>query len=151
MKKKTVLRLMILALIIIWMLIVFRFSNQNGEASSSLSREIASHIVPEEKVDIVEPYIRKIAHLSEYAAGGMLFLALFFTYPITDHRRMLASVLMGIEYASFDEIHQLFIAGRAGKITDVLIDTIGVCLGVCILMLIYKVIIKIFHKRKEAF
>lgn len=69
MQKKTVLRIIILALIIIWMSIVFQFSNQKGEASSSLSQRIAQIFVSDEaKIEIIEPYIRKIAHLSEYAA-----------------------------------------------------------------------------------
>lgn len=69
MQKKTVLRIMILALIIVWMSIVFQFSNQKGEASTSLSQKIARIFVSdEEKIQIIEPYIRKIAHLSEYAA-----------------------------------------------------------------------------------
>ncbi len=68
MKKKTILRVIILLLIILWMLAVFGFSNQNGEQSSNLSREIASKIVKtEEQIDLIEPYIRKLAHLSEYA------------------------------------------------------------------------------------
>ena len=51
---------------------------------------------------------------------------------------MLLSIIIGIEYAFFDELHQLFVAGRAGKFTDVLIDSIGVAIGVCIMMLFYK-------------
>ena len=68
MQKKTVLRIIILALILVWMCMVFNFSNQNGNDSSNLSRTIATKIVSEEnQVNQVEPYIRKIAHLSEYA------------------------------------------------------------------------------------
>ncbi len=67
MPKKKVLRMSILALIIIWMLAIFNFSNQNGDESSNLSKEVASMFVSGEKIRIIEPYIRKIAHLSEYA------------------------------------------------------------------------------------
>ena len=67
MQRKTVLRIMILALIIVWIIMTFGLSNQKGEESSNLSREIAKVIVEEEKVNIIEPYIRKLAHLSEYA------------------------------------------------------------------------------------
>ncbi len=37
---------------------------------------------------------------------------------------MLLSLLIGIEYAALDEIHQLFVAGRSGQITNVMIDSI---------------------------
>lgn len=67
MPQKTVLRIIILALIVIWMIFIFKLSDQNGSTSSNLSREVASKIVSEEKIDTIEPYIRKIAHLSEYA------------------------------------------------------------------------------------
>lgn len=79
---------------------------------------------------------------------GGLFLALFLTYEIADSKRMLFSLLIGIEYAAIDEIHQLFIAGRAGKFSDVLIDTIGVALGISVCMLFYKIGMKQFQKRK---
>lgn len=114
MQRKIVLRFLILALIIVWMITVFRFSNQNGKASSNLSRKVVEHFVSEEKkVDQIEPYVRKIAHLSEYAAGGMLFLSLFLTYPLSDIKRIVGSLVIGIEYAALDEIHQLFIDGRS--------------------------------------
>ena len=79
MQKKTVLRIIILALIIVWMSVVFQFSNQQGEASSSLSQRIAKIFVSdEEKIQIIEPYIRKIAHLSEYAARRrFVFIVVF--------------------------------------------------------------------------
>ncbi len=151
MKKKTILRTIILLFIILWMLTVFGFSNQNGEQSSNLSREIASKIVKtEEQIDIVEPYIRKLAHLSEYALGGMLFLAMALTFQISDKKRLLYSFLIGIEYAIIDEVHQLFIDGRAGKVTDVLIDSVGVALGICALMLVYILMKKIRARRKEG-
>lgn len=151
MKKKTILRAIILLLIILWMLTVFGFSNQDGEQSSNLSREIASKIVKtEEQIDIIEPYIRKLAHLSEYALGGMLFLAMALTFQISDKKRMLYSFLIGIEYAIIDEVHQLFIDGRAGKVTDVLIDSVGVALGICALMFVYILMKKIRAKRKEG-
>ena len=33
-------------------------------------------------------------------------------------------------YASTDEIHQLFVGGRSGRFTDVLIDTAGGFIGI---------------------
>ena len=79
MQRKTVLRIMILALIIVWIIMTFGLSNQKGEESSNLSREIAKVIVEEEeKVNIIEPYIRKLAHLSEYAIRWNIVLHFIF-------------------------------------------------------------------------
>ena len=33
-------------------------------------------------------------------------------------------------YACMDEVHQIFVPGRAGRFTDVLVDSIGIALGV---------------------
>lgn len=52
---------------------------------------------------------------------------------------MLFALAIGIEYATIDEIHQLFVDGRSGQFTDVLIDTIGVAIGICVWMLFYQV------------
>ena len=69
MQKKTVLRWLIVALIIVWMLVVFGLSNQPGEESSGLSQWLTSQFFKEEEIQVIaEAYIRKIAHLSEYAA-----------------------------------------------------------------------------------
>ena len=142
MHKKKVLRIVILALIILWMLVVFGLSNQNGDDSSSLSTKIAQFFFSDEKAQIAEPYIRKLAHLSEYAAGGVLFLSLFLTYNFSEIKKLAFSILVGFEYAVIDEIHQLFVDGRAGKILDVCIDTIGVTIGVCVTMIISKIFSK---------
>lgn len=82
--------------------------------------------------------------------GGMLFLSLFLTYEFSDKKRMLLALLIGVEYAAIDEIHQLFVAGRSGQITDVMIDSIGIALGICILMFFYQMINKILKKRKDG-
>ena len=141
MRRKKVLRIIILAFIVLWMIMIFGLSNQNGEESSSLSRKVASFFTKDDKkIEIIEPYIRKIAHLSEYACGGFLFLSLFMTYDFSDEKRMLFSFFIGVEYASADEIHQLFTVGRSGQIKDVFIDSIGMALGICITMLFYKLI-----------
>lgn len=151
MQKKTIIRIIILIGIVIWMFSVFQFSDQNGEESSNLSREVASKVVEtEEQIDAVEPYVRKMAHVTEYTVGGMLFLSLFFTYDFSNRKRMLFSFLIGVEYAAIDEIHQLFIDGRSGQILDVFIDSFGVAIGICVVMLVYQMARKIITKRKEG-
>lgn len=148
MKKKRIIRVVLLVLILIWMMIVFSFSNQNGTQSSGISSKIAEFLFPNvENKENIEIVIRKIAHLSEYALGGVLFLLLLFTYDISENKKIIFSWLISVEYAVFDEMHQLFIDGRAGKLIDVIIDSIGAGIGICGLMLCYK-ILKIFLNRK---
>ena len=149
-KKILITRIVLIILIILWAILVFGMSNQQGEASSGLSRKItALFFKTEEQIGLVEPYVRKVAHFSEYAIGGILFLNLFLTYEWSDKRRIITSVLLGIWYAIFDEIHQLFVPERSGNIIDVFIDSLGICFGVCFMMLIYK-IFKKHQKKKEG-
>lgn len=148
-KKKTIIRIILIALILLWAILIFGMSNQQGSESSGLSREITTWFFKEEQIDIVEPYIRKIAHFGEYAIGGVLFMSLFLTYEWTERKQMTISIMLGIWYASLDEIHQLFIANRSGSIKDVWIDTLGISFGVCFVLLLYK-LYKKYHKKKEG-
>lgn len=134
-------RLILLVLIIIWAISIFGLSGQNGTESSGLSRKIVQIFTKnEEIVDMVEPYIRKVAHFSEYGLGGILFTLLFSTYNWKDRKIILISIILGIWYASMDEIHQLLVDGRNGSIVDVYIDTLGFSTGVCGIMAILKII-----------
>ena len=51
-------------------------------------------------------------------------------------------------YAISDEVHQLFVPGRAGQVRDVLIDSAGSLLGIIIIMSFEKLLIKINKKHK---
>lgn len=143
MEKKKIIRIVYFILIVIWALLIFYMSHQQGESSSSLSRTItAIFFKSEEMINLVEPYVRKLAHLSEYAVGGILFMGLFLTYEWSEKKQMLISIALGIWYAIFDEIHQLLVPGRSGRVIDVVIDSLGICLGVVVTMIIYKLITK---------
>ena len=145
-KKIILLRIFIIILICVWMKGVFNFSAQNASQSSNLSLWVASLITDDTNYQLVlEPYIRKVAHFSEYAIGGSLYLALFATFKIKEEKQILFASVLGFLYAITDEFHQLFIEGRSGQIKDVFIDTLGAITGA----LIMGTIIKIFKTIKE--
>ncbi len=66
--------------------------------------------------------LRKIAHAGEFAVLGALLLR-----ALRDERAAFAA---GVAYAISDEVHQLFVPGRAGSPLDVAIDSVGVAVGV---------------------
>ena len=145
--KKTIIRIILIILILLWMYIVFGFSGQNGEESSGISFKISMLLTRnnEEISKTIEPYIRKIAHFSEYAVGGILIFLLILTFEkISPKVRNISSIIITIIYAIFDEVHQLFVPGREGKIVDVYIDTLGIITGI----LFINLIIKVFNKNK---
>lgn len=145
MNKIKVLRTFYIILIIIWAVLVFYLSSQTGGDSSGVSRMVVELFTKDENIiNIVEPYIRKIAHFSEYALGGILFMLLFNTYEWSDKRKLITTISLGIWYAATDEIHQLMVPGRVGSFVDVYIDTLGFSTGVCTMMLILK-----FLKRND--
>ena len=121
---------------------IFNFSNQGGTESSGLSRKVARTIIDilpqtkklneqakNEAVEKSQTIIRKGAHLSIYALVGLLMMNLMCTYKISNKNKFLITILVGIIYASSDEIHQSFIPGRTAAFTDVCIDTCGAILG----------------------
>lgn len=139
--KKRIIRVILIILIIIWMITVFNLSNNNGEVSSGISLKIAKIISNDKNIiKMLEPILRKLAHLSEYIVGGFLFYGLLLTYNLKSKAQVLCSGILGIVYSITDEIHQLFIPGRSGQVIDVLIDSLGVCIGISILLLIIKIV-----------
>lgn len=125
---------------ILWIMVIFSFSLQSGEESGKLSGGIvawvASIFFPEdfEHLELVHFFIRKGAHFTEYFILGNL---LSLTVREAKWKKvLLAPWLMGTMVACCDETIQLFSDGRAGQITDVMIDSSGVFTGCVILALI---------------
>ena len=154
MKLNIIRGILITALIAIFVTI-FGFSNQNAETSSGLSQKVANFVVEivpsiknmpeqekEEVVDRIESVVRKIAHYSIYTIVGILLMSLMSTYKLKELDRIAVSLIIGVIYASTDEIHQAFVPGRGPLVTDVILDSIGVLTGICIVLLVYKIICK---------
>ena len=119
---------------------VFGFSNANATESSGISRSIAEFFTKNARyIDLVEKIIRKIAHLTEYATGGFLVYALLLTFNLKPKKQFILSWLFVFLYAITDEVHQLFVPGRTGRIVDVYIDTLGILLGICGLLFLIKI------------
>ena len=115
------------------MIIIFYFSSQTAETSSESSYSIATEITNlmgrPDSVLIVETIIRKLAHCFEYA---LLAVFLSFHFSIAQYKycnRFLSAMIVTVLYATTDEIHQLFVPGRSGQLTDVLIDSVGALIG----------------------
>ena len=124
-------------LLVIWMIFIFIMSSFNGNISSNQSGSIADliynlfDISDTEKVSLI---VRKCAHVSEFFILGILVINLISKYNVK--YSYLISFIVCVLYASSDEFHQLFVPGRSGQVTDVLIDLIGVVLGLSIYCLI---------------
>ena len=58
------------------------------------------------------------------------------------------SIVVCFVYACTDEFHQLFVDGRAGLFSDVIIDTIGATISFIIVDAIHR-IISLIHKKDK--
>lgn len=132
-------------LLILWMAVIFLFSAQNAAESSQTSQSVSYRIakwqdrllgqekteeellIQAEKMQLV---IRKGAHMSEYALLAILFLAHLGCYSFSRRKTILLALALAVCYAATDEFHQLFVPGRAGRFTDVCIDSIGSLAGI---------------------
>lgn len=139
--------------------IIFGFSNQDSKTSGGISQKVTDILVKyipaiqnaeepqkQEMIDRTESVVRKIAHFSIYTLVGILLMGLMSTYKLKELDRIATSLIIGMIYASTDEIHQAFIPGRGPLITDVILDTLGVITGIFLLMLIIEVFGKIGRK-----
>ena len=132
-----------LILVILWMIVIFSFSNQKANDSSKLSDglilrtvRIIEKITNKEYSDeeILEKFVRpvrKLAHFTIYLILGVLVYLYIKEFNISN--KFIISLLICILYAISDEIHKLFIVGRSGKILDVLIDSLGSLTGIFII------------------
>lgn len=126
--------------LIIWMIIVFGFSNQNGKVSQSSSDRITNNIVQvcddyfgislKSHTTDISFIVRKLAHFSIYFLGGVLIYNFLNTFRLKRKYIIILSIVWGIIYAITDEMHQFFIDGRAAQIRDVIIDSCGVIIAI---------------------
>lgn len=126
----------------LWMVLIFLFSAQPGSASGAMSRGITAQVVAilnrlpflTLELSLVHVLLRKGAHFFVYLVLGMLaFKALSFDYPLRQSAGR--AWLLATAYAVTDEVHQLFVPGRHGAVTDVLIDGWGAATGIALMVL----------------
>ena len=109
------------------------------------------------QAQVVERYqyvVRKSGHFTEYLILGALCTVAsrqtFFLKAAKSKRRygtVLVAVAISALYAMSDEIHQLFVVGRACRFVDVLIDTSGAIVGALILTVVIE---RLFLRRGRA-
>lgn len=148
--KKIILSILVIA----WMIVIFMFSQQNAVKSQNTSDKISEKIVDTASVvtnkKITEPkkkdiikdmrfIIRKTAHFTLYFILAILIYLLLNEFNIS--KKNILVILICLIYAISDELHQLFISERTGKIFDVLIDTTGAFVGIILCNIINKLIV----------
>ncbi len=128
------------ALLLLWMGVIYCFSDQAN--SNELSKEIFASF---------NYIVRKGAHMAEYAI--LFVIAARFQrsfskidnkarvrYSYVFQKEHLPAFLFAVLYAASDELHQYFVPGRTALFSDVLIDASGALLAAIISSLQAKIL-----------
>ena len=133
-----------LVLLIAWMSFIFYMSGKTAVASTKDS-DFVINLINSLGLNFSESFgefalviVRKGAHLTEYMILCLLIYNVLSDYIEKNKRIYIYSVIGVFLYACSDEFHQIFVPGRAGRFTDVLIDTSGGIIGTFIVMIYYK-------------
>lgn len=137
MRKKTMV-LLSWGAVLLLAVVIFLFSAQPAKQSSQVSTGLISMVcrlvvrwfhlsVTEEGilevVTLLHYAVRKAAHMTLYFLLGVAFVNAWWQSGLS--RACLVGFCCTVAYAITDEFHQLFVPGRSGEITDVLIDALG--------------------------
>ena len=161
-------RIILIALIVLWMSIIFGFSSDTGEKSQSLSDKITIKVVhilndnydkmssakQQDLFNMISFYVRKTGHFGEYGILGGLITIFVMTFDKIGKLKKKSAIsvifatLICMIYAMTDEFHQGFVDGRSPKLMDVFIDTAGGFTGAMFLIIILLWIIR--RKRKNV-
>ncbi len=118
---------------------IFIFSSQpaveSTETSGGLIREILEVVGRfmgasfgedglEKWVGLLQTPVRKCAHMAEYTLLYLSLLNALHAWGMGGARLFGAALAVSVLYACTDEFHQLFVPGRSGQVTDVLVDNV---------------------------
>jgi len=128
--------------VILWMILIFFLSAQPALESDRLSTKLTeiilglvNQVVPvfgSGTIDYsyMNHVLRKLAHFSLYMVLGILSARALQKSGMTGWKPLMVAVLICVLYAVTDELHQVFVPGRSGQISDVFIDSMGGSVGI---------------------
>lgn len=137
-------------LVLLCMVIIFLLSAQAADESQALSDSFILKIFEYIGVVFSSELIRTTAHALEFMGLSVLiFNAVYVTWR---HRFTFLFAFSGtVLYAISDEIHQIFVEGRAFQLSDILVDSTGAFIGALASFVILKIILYKYYsadKRK---
>lgn len=134
--------------ILLWMIVIFLFSNQTAASSEANSDAFASKIIDivakishkelteSRKKELIREtrfYVRKTAHFTLYFILDILVYLSLRIFGMRTKYCFLFAIFFCFLFACTDEFHQLFVDKRTGQFFDVLVDTSGACISSCLI------------------
>ncbi len=152
-KRTRFIRSLFLILTIICCLLIFLNSAADSEASEKQSGTITDVLAPvvipdyiqlspdeqETQKDELGQLVRKAGHCLEFMALGLCSFSFCLTFKKKNNqeRTLFSAFLFALTfsflYAVSDEIHQIFVPGRACEFEDIVTDTMGILCGMLVL------------------
>ena len=137
-----------ISLIIVFALfiLIFCLSHEDGKESTETSgwfTTLLNFLLP---FPVTENIVRTLAHFSEFAC-----LSFFMNNLFVSKKEKLCPVIactLSFIYAITDEIHQIFVPGRACQFQDMMVDLAGIISGMAVYAIIYIIIKKAIKKFK---
>lgn len=135
-----------ISLIIVFALfiLIFCLSHEDGKESTETSgwfTTLLNFLLP---FPVTENVVRTLAHFSEFAC-----LSFFMNNLFVSKKEKLCPVIactLSFIYAITDEIHQIFVPGRACQFQDMMVDLAGIISGMAVYAIIYIIIKKAIKK-----
>ena len=136
--------------VIVCMVTIFYFSSDNGEESTYKSDSVilrvssffgVEDLSKKEQQNLINTFVvpvRKSAHFTIYFILGIALISFLREFSIPVKKLLLLAIFLAFLYACSDEVHQLFIPGRTGRVLDVFIDTLGASFGVFLYYLLFR-------------
>lgn len=157
-------RILLWSLVILGMGVIGFLSSQTAPESNGLSGRTIRALLPlfmpdfpamswAEQSEIVaglQSVVRDAAHVLTYFLLGILCMATLLTYEWKMKNRIAAALLIGAGYAALDELHQMFVSGRAFELYDIGLDCSGLLLGILIAVVLYRLTIRVKTYAEEG-
>ena len=139
-----------LTITLLWVMVIFSFSLQPADTSSQLSLGVGHWLIellpsaisdkvlamPQAQLEFLHTLLRKAGHFSEYFILGMLSMFTVLQSKFCHKKWMGPGFCLLV--ASVDETIQLFVSGRSGQVSDVVLDLVGALCGILILIGVRK-------------
>ena len=155
---------------VLMLLLIFRFSAQDGPSSGSLSYKVSCLLIKlfdrifscgfsegelVSRAESIQLVVRKLAHITEFFLLTLSFylpLRIWLPYKGVSilgkpflYKLILPAFSLGLLCAAADEFHQRFVPGRCGTPVDVLVDSVGI-VSACFFLLFCNYRMKKRHR-----
>ena len=134
-----------LVIVLSLFILIFCLSHENGEESTETSgwfTDLLNFLLP---FPVTENVVRTLAHFSEFACLSFFMNNLFVAYK--EKLNPVVACALSFLYAITDEIHQIFVPGRACQFLDMMVDLAGIVSGMFVFTILYLLTNKLINKK----